>query len=79
VSLVKKRHKLFDRFGISFMPANGEGVVVFVAAIGFIALLIGAGWLLGRAIDSAIPEYVFGLLALVFFLTFLRFAYRHSE
>ena len=73
-----KHHKLFDRVLWSYMPCNGEGVIVMIAFILLMGAVIGATILLSAAFDSSIPKYFGGGIAVLMFMWMMRFSHRHS-
>ena len=73
-----KNHKLFDRVLWSYVPCNGEGVIVMIAFILLMGLVIGATILLSAAFDSPVPKYLGGSIAALMFVWVMRFCHRHS-
>lgn len=74
-----KPHKLFERtIGFNYTPATMEGFGCFFAFIVLTGVLIGLGIFFGEVLDSDVPVWVTGILALTGFLLFMKFVRHHS-
>lgn len=76
--MADKPHKLFDRTGWSYMPANLEGCLVLGVFSVVMLAILGGGVLLSRALNSIILEIAMWVVLATAFFAFMRFCRRHS-